>query len=144
IVKTSDLSLRINNISVNQTNLRKSVRAALEGQNYKLNNISVGKFSISATKLRESIRVALGTGTSGGIRLNEFSVNQKALVSAINKALNTEGRSSRIRVGALLSQSSLTDMRQQIRQSINQLVVNPTINPRISQARIRETQRRVG
>jgi len=74
IVKTSDLSLRINNISVNQTNLRKSVRAALEGQNYKLNNISVGKFSISATKLRESIRVALGTGTSGGIRLNEFSV----------------------------------------------------------------------
>src|SRR5690606_35337473 len=60
---------------------------------------------------------------------------------AINNALNKEGKSSRIRIGALLSQSSLTDMRQQIRQAINQLVVNPTINPRISQARVREARR---
>src|SRR5690606_35897537 len=90
IIKTSDLSLRINNISVKQTNLRRSIRATIEGQNYKLNSVSVGRFIISAAKLRGSIREALGTGTGGAIRLNEFSINQKALVSAINNALNKE------------------------------------------------------
>lgn len=140
--KTPDLPIRLNNFSVNQAALRRSINAALSHQNFRLNSVSVGKISVSSARLRGAMREALMSSSSGqgGIRLNEFSVNQKALVAALNSALNKEGVRSRVRIGALLSQSSLTDMRNQIRQAINQLVVNPTINPRISQAVARQAR----
>lgn len=140
----------IGSIGVNNAQISKAVRAALQtnttggAKQYKVN---LGSFDVSTQKLVSALNRSLRTTTSNkntSIHLNNFSVSQKALVDAINKAVNREGPYSRIRIGALLSQSSLTAMRQQIRQAINQLVVNPTINPRISQARIRETQRRVG
>lgn len=134
--KTSNLSLRLNNFTVNQASLRRTINTAVANQRIRLDNVAVGKIRISSAALTRQINAAIGasstaSGTGTSIRLRNFHVSQKELMAAINKAVNVEGRSSRIRIGALLSQSSLTEMRNQIRQAINQLVVNPTINPRV-------------
>lgn len=134
--KTSNLSLRLNNFTVNQASLRRTINTAVANQRIRLDNVAVGKIRISSAALTRQINAAIGasstaSGTGTPIRLRNFHVSQKELMAAINKAVNVEGRSSRIRIGALLSQSSLTEMRNQVRQAINQLVVNPTINPRV-------------
>lgn len=138
--KTSNLSIRLNNFTVNQASLRRTINTAVANQRIRLDNVTVGKVRLSSAALTRQINAAIGasstaSGTGTPIRLRNFHVSQKELMAAINKAVNVEGRSSRIRIGALLSQSSLTGMRNQVRQAINQLVVNPTINPRVRVAR---------
>lgn len=134
--KTSNLSLRLNNFTVNQASLRRTINTAVANQRIRLDNVTVGNIKISSAALTRQINAAIGasstaSGTGTPIRLRNFHVSQKELMAAINKAVNVQGRYSRIRIGALLSQSSLTEMRKQVRQAINQLVVNPTINPRV-------------
>lgn len=143
--KTSNLSLRLNNFTVNQASLRRTINTAVANQRIRLDNVAVGNIRISSAALTRQINAAIGasstaSGTGTPIRLRNFHVSQKELMAAINKAVNVEGRSSRIRIGALLSQSSLTEMRNQVRQAINQLVVNPTINPRVRVVRTGQGQ----
>lgn len=133
--KSKDLSLRINNISINQAALRRSVKNVADNTNVVLRNVSVGRLQISSALVRRSFRNALmgtGTGQNMGIQLNNFHVNSAALTKSINDALNVSGRTSKIRISARLSQESLSDMRSQVRRAINQLVISPTINPRIN------------
>lgn len=183
-VVSKDISLRINNFSVNSKNLRAAINNAVGGANIRLNNVTVGAVKVNRAEMRRSISSAFGSANAAqlagasftlrgvqvrdfqvsrssllramnaalratnnspasSIRLSNFSVSQRALVAAINNALNVSGRTTRIRVGALFSQASLTEMRNQIRQSINQLVVSPTINPRIN-PNVRQTRRTQG
>lgn len=179
--KSQDLSLKINNVSVNQAALRASIRAVAQGTRIRLNDVTLGSIKVNQASINRSVRSSLKTSLSssnltaaastalkttatidtvkvnrtalrqaintafngvssnqtGGLRISRFTVSRPALLKAVNNALNTHGSNTGIRIGALLSQSSLSEMRRQIRDSINQLIVSPTINPRINAAQAR-------
>lgn len=132
-------NVTVGNIRVSGPSVAKQINAAI-GTNTKGSprtynvGVDLKTFRVDSGALSRAINNALRTTSTDpktAIRLRNFHASQKDVVAAINRALNVHGSTSRIRIGALLSQSSLTEMRNQIRQAINQLVVNPTINPRV-------------
>lgn len=134
------ISLRINNFSINQGNLRRAISTAVAGAPIRIDSVSVANIRVNRTSARAALNQALNfasSGQAGGVRLDNFAINRKALETAINGAMNVSGKGARFRLGARLSQESLSDMKNQVRQAINQLVVSPTINPRVNAARVR-------
>jgi tape measure domain-containing protein len=62
------------------------------------------------------------------ITLSKFNVNGSALTKAVNSAFSSSR--GQIRVGTILSQASLSGMRNQIRNSLSNITISPRINPR--------------
>jgi tape measure domain-containing protein len=63
------------------------------------------------------------------IPLKRFQVNEKSLISAMNKVANSVKFSKQVSFNAKLSGKSLNAMRGQIRSSLEGMVIRPRINP---------------
>lgn len=94
------------------------------------------KVRVDRTKATLALQRSLnGISRASALNIGKINISAPQMTKALNQALNKPGSATRIRMGALLSQSSLQDMRNQIRASINSLVVSPRINPRVSPGR---------
>lgn len=93
------------------------------------------KVRVDAARAGMALQRSLNTiSRTASLNLKNINISAPQMTKALNQSLNRPGQATRIRMGALLSQSSLSDMRNQIRASINSLVVSPRINPRVSAA----------
>lgn len=70
---------------------------------------------------------------SGAASLTIRNVNfsKSEIIKGLNRTISGSHGRTNLRVGALLSQESLSGMRAQLRASINSLVVSPTIRPNV-------------
>lgn len=66
------------------------------------------------------------------VPLTRFNINEKGLARALNKAMSSAKFSKDVRFGAMLSRTSLTNMRTQIRQALEGTIIRPRINPTIA------------
>jgi hypothetical protein len=90
------------------------------------------KFNIDTARAKLSIQRDLASISRGlSLRLNNFSLNNKALTNLLNQSMSNRTGAARIRLNAALSSSALTGMREQVRRALDNLVVSPHINPRI-------------
>jgi len=87
-----------------------------------------------ARKLQLAVNKAtsLRTGNAVSIKLNSFSVSQRALRTAIANALPKSGMQGSIPVGLRVSGASLSLMRSQIKAALEGTAINPRINARVN------------
>lgn len=100
------------------------------------------KLDVDQAYFSNRLRIALNNaGRLQTLRLRNFDISGVSLGRQINSALKQATMTQRgaIRLGTVISASSLAAMRQQIRNSINSLVVSPIINPRVNAATQRGT-----
>lgn len=91
------------------------------------------KFNVDTARARLTIQRDLNTISRGlTLRLNTFSINNKALRNLLNQSMSNRAGNARIRLNASLSSASLTNMRAQVLSALNNLVISPHINPRIN------------
>lgn len=91
------------------------------------------KFNIDTARARLTIQRDLNMISRGlSLRLNTFSINNRALRNLLNQSMSNRAGNARIRLNAALSSSSLTNMRAQVQAALNNLVISPQINPRIN------------
>lgn len=103
------------------------------------------KVRVDTAKAGLALQRSLNTiSRTSSLNVKNINISAAQMTKALNQSLNRPGQSTRIRMGALLSQSSLSDMRNQIRTAINSLVVRPTINPRVNAATGRTTRTPTG
>lgn len=91
------------------------------------------KFNVDTARARLTIQRDLNTISRGlTLRLNTFSLNNRALRNLLNQSMSNRAGNARIRLNVALSSASLTNMRAQVLSALNNLVISPQINPRIS------------
>lgn len=90
------------------------------------------KFNIDTAKARLTIQRDLNTISRGlNLKINNFSINNKALRNLLNQSMSNRAGNARIRLNVALSSASLTNMRTQVLSALNNLIISPTINPKI-------------
>ncbi|MNK14286.1 hypothetical protein D3C87_323860 [compost metagenome] len=91
------------------------------------------KFNVDTAKARLTIQRDLNTISRGlTLKLNTFSINNKALRNLLNQSMSNRAGNARIKLNVALSAASLTNMRTQVLAALNNLVISPQINPRIT------------
>lgn len=91
------------------------------------------KFNVDTARARLSIQRDLNAISRGlTLRLNTFSINNKALRNLLNQSMSNRAGNARIKLNVALSSASLTNMRAQVLAALNSLVISPQINPRMN------------
>lgn len=82
----------------------------------------------SLASINREMKILSGAAS---MTIRNVNFSKSEIIKGLNRTISGSHGKTNLRIGALLSQESLSGMRAQLRASINSLVVSPTIRPNV-------------